>query len=332
MPVRGNTQNLREMLLDLRVPSYLTTMAIPYMLFMPGTTDPDSQPVIEIVRGLQRGLRKLGYKNIIESGVLDPQTAAALDSLLLQPKGAWMQTTWAQLYGEVIDAIKHPDRRAMNLKGGWRWGQTGLHGLGQYMTVHGQYGPLPGEMVGLPPGPLGLGDSASDGGVSLTFGFGVRDKSNVVPIPKTSGATYQAFKNLQRQINRVIVGVTRIGEDGVIGKGTLSGYQKAENVLGLSLPHSESTAALATHAVTVAALLKDHADSMGISSAANKGVAQTQTSATEQAGKEVTRKEASDAIARGKIFGTVKKAIPFVAIAGGAAFLAAKQGKKKGKR
>lgn len=335
MPVRGNTPDLRQMLLELGVPPYIATASIPFMFFLPGSIDPDSSSVIEIIRGLQRGLRKLGYKRVIESGVMDKETAAALDHLMPQPRGTWKQTTWAQLYGEVISALKNPDRRIASGTM-MHWGQTGLHGFFTIDDAQYGYGPIPGKMVGLPPGPLGLGDTAYSGGVTLNFGFGVRNKSNIVPIPKKSGATFNAFRNLQRQINRVLhsQGAGRISEDGIIGEGTKQGLVKAQKIIGVS-PAAEwmSTFLIARNAVVIANVLADKANAMVVPANANRGASSTVASESESASKALTMAEADRKATRDKIFGQAMKVAPFLALGGVAAyFVAKKRPKRKGKR
>lgn len=192
--------NVREMLLELKVPPFLADMAIPFMWFMPATIDPDSPSVIEINRGIQRGLRSLGFKGVRVNGILDRQTTAALNQVSA-PNKAWMHKTFVQIYGDIIQARKDPDRKSFQA--------AALAGYFEYQGP--PVGPLPGSMVGLPPGPLGMG---------LDWGHGTKDPRNCVGI----GSTKNVFKELQRQTNRLAskFGTSRVGVDGIIGPATLS--------------------------------------------------------------------------------------------------------------
>ena len=324
--LQGKPPNVRSMLLTLGVDSYLADMAIPFVWFIPGAVDPDSQSVIEIIRALQRGLRKAGFTHIRVTGVLNSDTARALDQVS-PPRGSWMQKTFVQLMGDVIAATKNPG--GIDLAGA----------LGSYFEYDGvPPGPLPGYMVGLPPGPLGvdgwwddavekaksiIGGGAApppSSGPALNFGKG-RDPSNIVPIPKKSGLAYTAFKNLQRQINRLLSKVGgRIGEDGIIGKKTLAGFKKAQTVVGQSIGGGGSTLDLARNAVGIAAKLQGVANSMGIPTSVNRGAAATPTSAKEP--EPVTPYKAG-------VMDSVKTYAPFLAIAGGVAWYVSTQRKKK---
>lgn len=323
--IKVKEANVREMLLDLGVPSFLADMAIPFMFFMPGTTDPDSPSIIEIIRGLQRGVRKLGYKDVRVTGVLDRQTALALDQIS-PPRGSWMRKTWVQLYGDVLRAKKDPERTAHKMLF-----DAGV--LGSYFEYEGPpVGPLPGVMVGTPPGPLGLGATATDSGIALSFGLGITNKKNCVPIPRRSGATFSAFKNLQRQINRVLTtipGGGRIGEDGVIGGGTVSGFNKAVGSIPLlgSVLKVDNCSALAKRAASLGSTLKTFADRAGISTAANKGSSRT-TGSAETTPRAMTPEEAATAAAGGGAMAALKKFGPFLLLAAGVAWWASKKKKK----
>ena len=58
---KGGPPPLRTMLIGLGVGRYDADMSIPYMFFLPTTTDPDAQGVMQIVAGLQNRLKSLGY-------------------------------------------------------------------------------------------------------------------------------------------------------------------------------------------------------------------------------------------------------------------------------
>ena len=309
--------DLRAMLLARKVPPYLVDIAIPYMFFTPGESDPDSAAAIEIIKGVQNGLQTAGFK-VSTTGAVDSKTAKAMN----KTSPGWMQKSWVQIYGDVQSAIDNPAKVVSSQP---------RKALGSYFDYQGvPPGPLPGYKVGLPPGPLGMGTTAMDAGVSLDFGQGVRDKTVLVPIPQSSGPTYTIFKDLQRQINRVLSKVgTRVSEDGILGKGTLAGLKKAQTIIGKSLPGTSSTLDMAEHAVTLGFLLHQAADAMGISKTANQGMVATAQAAVETTQGPLTPEQRKEHGSSG-IFDTLKTYAPYLAIAGGVAWFAAKQ--KKGKR
>jgi len=249
-------QNVRQMLLSLGVQPFLAEMAIPFVWFLPSTTDPDSASVIEIIKALQRGLNRAGY-SLPVNGILNTKTAHALDKV----SPGWHEKSFIQIIGDVITAYQNPDSVL-----GPESPSVALDGY--FMYEGAAPGPLPGWMVGTPPGPLG--DTFNDGGVMLEFGTGTRNMSNIVPIPKTSGATYVVFKDLQRVINRLLYKMkpgANIAEDAIIGNGTLKAYnQVADQSIGSSFE-------LAAQASSLWAALVEKADRMGIPYGANKGSA-----------------------------------------------------------
>jgi len=320
------------MLLALGVGSFVADMAIPFVWFIPGTVDPDSPSIIEINKAMQRGLSSLGYKRIVVNGVLDRETAAALDQVS-GPRGAWMQKPFFQILGDILSAMRDPDYAAHKIR---------ASSMGGYFEYEGAPpGPLPGPMVGLPPGPMGMDgifDFFSSSPVissTLTFGQGVKDKSIIVPIPKKSGATFQAFKNLQRQINRVLSVTPRggkIAEDGIIGDEVLRGLRSIKNAMGVfGIPLKfETTLDIANRSISLANALKAFADSKQASQTANTGVASTPASASEPTPAPMTQAQAAT-FSVGPA-ATMKKYLPFVLVAGGIAYFAATTKKKKGKR
>jgi len=90
-------ENLREMLLSAGIGEMRATMAIPYMYFMPRSSDPYTQGVMTIVEGLQRMLRDRGAPLALDGG-LGTQTAQYLAAIVPD----WGEHTWASLYGAVM--------------------------------------------------------------------------------------------------------------------------------------------------------------------------------------------------------------------------------------
>lgn len=314
----------RQILLDLGVASAVTTLAIPYVWFLPGAVDPDAQGVMEIVKAIQRGLRKLGFP-VMVSGVMDREFAAAMNAMF-RPRGAWTSTTWIVIL----------DRVRKDLHAGKQYRAAVMSGMGDYHHHRG-YGPVPGWMVGLPPGPLGLGATATDSGVSLEFGTGIKNPTNVVPVPKDSGPTFEAFRNLQRQLNRVLSTVPkggRVDEDGIIGSGVKAGMDKLAAGLPLKVGN---TVAIAEKAVSWGGIFKAIADKKGVGAGVNKGGSTSIARGTEPAVPPMSEEERLKRSAAGffSFLGQLPggKYLPFVALGVGAAYLAVKmRGKKRGKK
>ena len=76
------------------------TLAMPMMFILPRTAQPMADSTIVIVRGLQRGLNKVGY-DVEVSGLLDKRTE---QGLRLVSGNGWYDKTWIQLYGDLLSA------------------------------------------------------------------------------------------------------------------------------------------------------------------------------------------------------------------------------------
>jgi hypothetical protein len=96
--------DLRDMLLLAGAGQWAAQMSIPYMNMAPGTTDPYTQGVIQLVQGLQRLLNQQGAKLEVDGG-MGADTVAALVPF----SGArWYDKSWAQLYADVISGKPWP--------------------------------------------------------------------------------------------------------------------------------------------------------------------------------------------------------------------------------
>lgn len=89
--------DLRDMLLDAGIGQYNAIMSIPYMNFLPRTTDPYAQGVIQIVQGLQRMLNWRGSGLDVDGRMGDSTIA----ELLVYAGPRWYDKSWAQLYADV---------------------------------------------------------------------------------------------------------------------------------------------------------------------------------------------------------------------------------------
>ena len=93
-------EDLREMLLGAGLGEMRATLAIPYMYFLPRTSDPYTQGVMAIVEGLQRLLRAKGAPLATDGG-LGQETAKYLGVIVPN----WNEHTWASLYGAVLASV-----------------------------------------------------------------------------------------------------------------------------------------------------------------------------------------------------------------------------------
>lgn len=100
----GSQRDLRDMLLSAGVGQYNAILSIPYMNFLPSTTDPYAQGVIQLVQALQRLLNKRGA-NIDVDGGLGQETVAALIPF---SGPLWYDRSWAQLMGDVMTGKPWP--------------------------------------------------------------------------------------------------------------------------------------------------------------------------------------------------------------------------------
>lgn len=297
-------QNTRQMLIELGVPSHLATLAQPYMFYLPGTSDPDAQGVIEIILGIQRSLRKLGYR-VEVSGVLTPETAAALNTIS-PPAGSWMTKSWVQIVGDILEVRRNPVEKSLQ-----------LDALGYYGS-----------------GYVGIGTTATDQGISLSWGLGTKSTSNCVP---TNSATKSAFRNVQRQTNRLLPYVNggRISEDGIIGSETTRAIAKVSKLFFFApwIALLKNCTQVAQKAPSVAATFKTEANRRGASASANKGPTVSKTSQTETPGPPLTKEQATQIASIGGGIGeTLKKYAPWGALAVGVFFVAANMGGRKRRR
>jgi len=91
----------RQLLLAIGMTQHNTTLAMPYMMIAPATTDPKIPMVINMVRLLQRKLWQMGATDVADTGALDMPTATAL----LQIVGPnWERQSWAANLNAVLSA------------------------------------------------------------------------------------------------------------------------------------------------------------------------------------------------------------------------------------
>ncbi len=95
--------NVRELLTGIGMGQFNATMAIPYMMISPSTTDPKAAQVILMVQHIQRSLYQLGYHDVPDSGELDLATANALLSVV-GPN--WNIQPWSASVSAIIAARK----------------------------------------------------------------------------------------------------------------------------------------------------------------------------------------------------------------------------------
>lgn len=103
----ATSPSVRELLSGIGMGQFNATMAIPYMMISPSTTDPKAAQVILMVQHIQRSLFQLGYHDVPDSGELDLATANALLSVV-GPN--WNVQPWSASVTAIIAARKHGHR------------------------------------------------------------------------------------------------------------------------------------------------------------------------------------------------------------------------------
>ncbi len=98
--VTSDITDVREMLLKLNLSETTATLVIPYVNFLPRTSDAAAQGIIVIVGALQRRLDRLGFPLEVD-GYMGTQTTAALAAI---SGPHWRDKTWLQLMGDVLAA------------------------------------------------------------------------------------------------------------------------------------------------------------------------------------------------------------------------------------
>lgn len=288
--------NPRSALSRLGVESRLVDLTIPYLYFLPRTSDPETQGVRLIIAAIQTGLRKLGHKSIRANGIFDLKTEAALNSIS-PPPGSWKVKTWIQLIYDVITAMDNPVSSYYELKA-----------LNSVASPHPQ-GDFWEDLKAI-----------GSGTAFLKWGYGATNKSNCAPADNN---TKSVFQGLQRQINRL--SSMPIVEDGVIGANTVRAVQALSSVIGFT---PTSCADIANQAVLIATKLKMAADARGVSADANKFVAVAPP--VQPVGTVFRSQETFDAAKKsGVATKGLKEYLPFIAIAGFAAWAANEYRKSK---
>lgn len=113
----GASGDVVELLLASGINRVEATMAIPYMWFTPGTSDPYSPVVLVIVQGVQNNLAKLGISTR-HDGFVDRATSEAITSVV---GDRWKAQPWVTIYEKLLAAKK----------AGWKGKKT----MGSYLGV-----------------------------------------------------------------------------------------------------------------------------------------------------------------------------------------------------
>jgi hypothetical protein len=99
----ATSPNARELLAGIGMGQFNATMAIPYMMISPSTTDPKAAQVVLMVQHIQRALFQLGYHDVPDSGELDLATANALLSVVGPD---WNIQPWSTAIAAIAAARK----------------------------------------------------------------------------------------------------------------------------------------------------------------------------------------------------------------------------------
>lgn len=98
--VNGGTYDAVDAAMQMGMNRATATMAVPFMWFTPGGTDPYSPVVIMMIEALQHRLRHMGYENRAD-GFVDRATIRALTDI---SGPSWKSKAWIQVYGDVLHA------------------------------------------------------------------------------------------------------------------------------------------------------------------------------------------------------------------------------------
>jgi hypothetical protein len=173
--------SVRCELLELGMNSTTATMAIPYVWFLPSTSDPYSPVIIMLVEAIQSRLRTMGVRTRGD-GFIDARTNHAL----VQIAGAnWKHMPWINVIGFLL---------ASKRRKGKGTAMSGFGSLGDY-DQNGYYGSL---------------------GLVPTLPWLTSAKGTCTP---TNPVTLASFMNLQKQANRVLKtsGKSLLKVDGLLG-------------------------------------------------------------------------------------------------------------------
>lgn len=97
-------QDLHTLLTTLGIDEYNTTSMISTMMIAPATTDMQMAAVIMVVKALQRALRSMGATDVADTGLLDLQTASAIEQVT---GPGWQSVPWYQTIQAVVWAAEH---------------------------------------------------------------------------------------------------------------------------------------------------------------------------------------------------------------------------------
>lgn len=102
-----DTNNARNLALEMGIGQFQADMIIPYMWMTPSTTDPDMPSVRVMVEVIQDQLELMGAPAFPARGELDVPTATWLRQIT---GPTWVNMTWARIFGAILNA-KNAGRR-----------------------------------------------------------------------------------------------------------------------------------------------------------------------------------------------------------------------------
>ena len=128
---------LRKQLLSLGLSERHVSLAIPYMFFSPESVQTTAAGVIEIVRAVQRRLRRLGFE-VRSSGRVDVATTRALDSLF-PPAGSAVRMPFSLIVAGVLRArsVSRLSLSGASIAKGWKHGKDKKNciGIGSFRST-----------------------------------------------------------------------------------------------------------------------------------------------------------------------------------------------------
>lgn len=91
--------DLRDMLVEAGVGQFNAAMSIQYMNFLPRTSDPYAQGIMQIVEGIQRLLNRNGAGLVVDGGM----GIETIRGVMKYSGPRWYDKSWAQIYGDIME-------------------------------------------------------------------------------------------------------------------------------------------------------------------------------------------------------------------------------------
>lgn len=129
------TNNARELALQMGIGQFQADMVIPMMWMTPSTTDPDMPAVRVMVEAIQQQMTAMGAPRFTAPGELDAPTVTWLRQIT---GPTWVNMTWARIFGAILNVRasgRRPWTTARPLPRGRQLAVSGLPDFGDPTTL-----------------------------------------------------------------------------------------------------------------------------------------------------------------------------------------------------